>query len=103
MDRKRIHDEVVEILSAKLHNLPGLHPDEDFDYENQKLVPEISKEPLDIAEVGMDLEDAFGINFEETMPGDVGMETVGKVIDFIAGRVSEREARGKAARVEAGE
>jgi hypothetical protein len=103
MDRKRIHDEVVEILSAKLNNLPPLHPDEEFDYENQKLVPEITKEPLDIAEVGMDLEDAFGINFEETMPGDAGMETIGKVIDFIAGRVAEREARAKAAKVEDGE
>ena len=100
MDRKRIHDEVVEILAAKLHNLPGLHPDEEFDYENQKLVPDITKEPLDIAEVGMDLEDAFGINFEDLMPGDAGMETIGKVIDFIAGKVNERENRAKAAKAE---
>ena len=96
MDRKRIHDEVVEILAAKLHNLPALHPDEEFDYENQKLVPEITKEPLDIAEVGMDLEDAFGINFEEAMPGDAGMETIGKLIDFVARRVAEREAKAQA-------
>jgi acyl carrier protein len=103
MDRKRIHDEVVEILAAKLHNLPALHPDEEFDYENQKLVPDITKEPLDIAEVGMDLEDAFGINFEETMPGEADMETIGKLIDFIAGKVSDREAKAKLAKAEAEE
>lgn len=103
MDRKRIHDEVVEILAAKLHNLPALHPDEEFDYENQKLVPEITKEPLDIAEVGMDLEDAFGINFEEAMPGDPGMETIGKLIDFVASRVAEREAKAQAQKTAAEE
>ena len=103
MDRKRIHDEIVEILAAKLHNLPGLDPDSDFDYENQKLIPDITKEPLDIAEVGMDLEDAFGLNFDETMPGDVGMETIGKLIDFVAGKVSDREAKAKAQQAAANE
>jgi len=103
MDRKRIHDEIVEILAAKLHNLPGLDPDGDFDYENQTLIPDITKEPLDIAEVGMDLEDAFGLNFEEIMPGDVGMETIGKLIDFVAGKVSDREAKAKAQQAAANE
>jgi len=96
MDRKRIHDEVVEILSLKLHGLPTLNSDKDFDYEQQKLVPDITKEPLDIAEVSMDLEDAFGFNFEEVMPGEPGMETIGKLIDFIAAKVADREARAKA-------
>ena len=95
MDRKRIHDEVVEILAAKLHNLPALHPDEEFDYENQKLVPEITKEPLDIAEVGMDLEDAFGINFEEALPGSEGLETIGLLVDHIHLKINAPRAGAK--------
>lgn len=97
MDRKRIRDEIVEILCAKLHNLPQPSDEDDFDYEAQVLVPDITKDPLDIAEVSMDLEDAFGVNFEETMPGDPGMETIGKVIDYVAGRLEGREEAAKAA------
>lgn len=83
MERTRVHDEVIEILSHKLNALPPLRPDEEYDYENQVLLPDITKDPLDIAEVSMDLEDAFGINFEEVLPGDPGMETIGKVVDYI--------------------
>lgn len=89
MDRKRIADEVVEIMSNKLHNLP--HPQDvaDFsEYEHQRLVPDITKDPLDIAEVAMDLEDAFGVNFEEALPGEAGMETIGQVIDYLSQRIN---------------
>ncbi len=93
MDRKRIREEVIEILANKLHKLPTPPPsweddDEEFDYDGQVLRPEVTDNHLDIAEVAMDLEDAFGINFEETMPGDAGMETIGKVVDYIDGRLS---------------
>jgi acyl carrier protein len=91
MDRSRVRDEVVEILAHKLHNLPPLHPDEEFDYESQALIPDITKDPLDIQELAMDLEDAFGINFEETLPGDSGMETIGKVADYIHGVLQKRD------------
>lgn len=93
MDRKRIADEVVEILSHKLHNLP--HPKDvvDFsEYEHQKLVPDITKDPLDIAEVAMDLEDAFGVNFDKDLPGDPGMDTIGSVIDYLHQRVNRTRA-----------
>ena len=103
MDRKRIREEVVEILCAKLHNLPQPSDEDDFDYENQPLVPDITKDPLDIAEVSMDLEDAFGVNFEDTMPGDSGMETIGKVVDYLDGRISRREEAAAKARAEAEE
>jgi acyl carrier protein len=83
MDRKRIHDEVIEILAHKLHAVPPLGSDDGFDYESQILVPDITKDPLDIAEVSMDLEDAFGFNFDAVMPGEAGMETVGKLIEHI--------------------
>jgi len=91
MDRSRVHDEVIEILAHKLNALPPLSPDDDFDYENQILVPDITKDPLDIAEVSMDLEDAFGINFDENLPGEPGMETIGKVVDFIHGILAKRQ------------
>jgi hypothetical protein len=90
MDRKRIRDEVVEILAHKLHRLPPPADGEQdgFDYEAQRLVPEITDNHLDIAEVSMDLEDAFGVNFEDVLPGGAGMETIGQVVEFIASRLS---------------
>ena len=103
MDRKRIREEVVEILCAKLHNLPQPSHEDDFDSETQALVPDITKDPLDIAEVSMDLEDAFGVNFEDTMPGDGGMETIGKVVDYLDERIALREAAAAKARAEAEE
>lgn len=89
MDKKRIRDEVIEVLAHKLHRLPQLTDgDADgFDYAAQKLMPDITDNHLDIAEVAMDLEDAFGINFEESLPGGQGLETIGQVIDYIATRL----------------
>ena len=103
MDRKRIRDEVIEILCAKLHNLPQPSDEDDFDYDTQVLVPEITKDPLDIAEVSMDLEDAFGVNFEEILPGDSGMETIGKVVDYLESRIIGQQKRTAATRKELAE
>jgi acyl carrier protein len=103
MDRKRIRDEVIEILCAKLHNLPQPSDEDDFDYDTQVLVPEITKDPLDIAEVSMDLEDAFGVNFEEILPGDTGMETIGKVVDYLESRIIGQQKRTAATRKELAE
>jgi acyl carrier protein len=88
MDRKRIRDEVIEILCSKLHNLPHPGEDDTVDYEHQALVPDITKDPLDIAEVAMDLEDAFGVNFDEALPGEPNMETIGKVVDYLDRRIN---------------
>jgi hypothetical protein len=89
MDAKRIRDEVIEILANKLHRLPTLvDGDSDgFDFAAQKLVPDITDNHLDIAEVAMDIEDAFGVNFEEVLPGGQGMETIGQVIEFVAAKL----------------
>ena len=98
MDRKRVFEEVIEILSNKLHQLPPLptdpNEDADFDYENQALVPDITSNHLDIAEVSMDLEDAFGVNFEESLPGSEGLETIGKVVDHIHSKISSARVGG---------
>ncbi len=89
MDSKRIRDEVIEILANKLHRLPTLvDGDSDgFDFAAQKLVPDITDNHLDIAEVAMDIEDAFGVNFEEVLPGGQGMETIGQVIEFVSAKL----------------
>ena len=94
MDSKRIRDEVIEILANKLHRLPTLHDGEaeGFDFGAQRLIPDITDNHLDIAEVAMDLEDAFGVNFEEVLPGGQGMETIGQVIAFIDGKLKAVEA-----------
>jgi acyl carrier protein len=93
MDRDRVRDEVIEILANKLHRLPTppIHPEADeepFDYEGQKLVPDVTDNHLDIAEVAMDLEDAFGFNFDDVLPGGEGLETIGKLVDFIHQRIT---------------
>jgi hypothetical protein len=91
MDRKRIRDEVVEILANKLTRLPPLPSsgqDDGFDYDACVLRPDITDNNLDIAEVTMDLEDAFGVNFDEAQPGDPNMETIGLIVDFITGRLT---------------
>jgi acyl carrier protein len=100
MDRRRIREEVIEILANKLHKLPPPPPswdedEEEFDYDAQVLKPDVTDNHLDIAEVSMDLEDAFGINFDDSLPGDQGLETIGKVIDFIEQRVTSAHQKQK--------
>ena len=98
MEKKRIREEVIEIMCNKLHNLPHPGDDDEFDYDKQALVPDITKDPLDIAEVSMDLEDAFGVNFDEALPGEAGLETIGRVVDFLDRRINnERRLPRKAA------
>lgn len=97
MERDRVRDEVIEILANKLHRLPPppvhLEPDEEpYDYEGQKLVPDVTDNHLDIAEVAMDLEDAFGFNFDESLPGSEGLETIGQLVDVIHRKVTAARA-----------
>lgn len=90
MDRARIRDEVIEILCAKLHTLPLPIDEPDFDYDAQNLVPDVTDNDLDIAEVAMDLEDAFGFNFDGATPGEGDLATIGAVIDLIHARLEAR-------------
>lgn len=83
MDRKRIAEEVVEILCNKLPALPLPVEDPDFDYEGTRLIPDITENKLDIAEVVMDLEDAFDISFSDAQPGDESLPKIGDIIDYI--------------------
>ena len=89
MDRKRIRDEVIEILCHKLPALPLPDEDPEFDYEAQALVPDVTDNNLDIAEVVMDLEDAFDVPFDGPQPGEEGMETIGDIVDYLQTKVGE--------------
>ena len=92
LSRARIRDELIELLCEKLLNLHTPHDVEpDYDYESIRLMPDITDNELDLAEVAMDIEDAFGIAFEDNhLPGGRDLETIGKIIDFIAGSLKER-------------
>lgn len=92
MDRKRVADEVIELLCAKLLTLPLPIDDPEFDYEGQQLCPDVTDNELDIAEVAMDLEDAFDIQFKGTMPGSEELPTIGDVITFIYERVNNPDS-----------
>jgi hypothetical protein len=92
LNRTRIRDELIELLCEKLLNLPTPHDVEpDHDYESTRLMPDITDNELDLAEVAMDIEDAFGIAFEDNhLPGGRDLETIGKIIDYIAQSLKER-------------
>ncbi|MHC5067930.1 MAG: hypothetical protein ACYTF0_05020 [Planctomycetota bacterium] len=89
MDRKRVAEEVIEILCNKLPQLPLPSEDPDYDYDAQRLVPDITENELDIAEITMDLEDAFDIAFTDVQPGDADLKTIANVIDCIQAMVNE--------------
>ncbi len=90
LDRNRIAEEVIDILCTKLHTLPLPEDADDFDYEGQTLIGEVTEDPLDVAEVTMDLEDAFGISFDDVQPGEKGLETIAEIIDTIASMVGKQ-------------
>lgn len=91
MDRARILEEVVEIISHKLHSLPPWGQYLPPDYEIRTFTPELTLNGLDIAEVGMDIEDAFGVAFEHDL-GTPGLQTIGQVVDYIASQHKARYA-----------
>ena len=83
MEIQRIRDEVLEVFTDKLPRLPPLHVGSAFDFDNQVIAPDVTDDPLDIAELTMALEDAFGILFDDKVPGDSGMERIIDVVHFI--------------------
>jgi len=83
MELERISEEVIEIFTNKLTRLPPMNVGSAFDFTNQIIVPDITDDPLDIAELTMALEDAFEILFEDKIPGDSGMETIKDVVQYV--------------------
>lgn len=83
MELDRVREEVIEILTEKLNRLPPMSVGDAFNFNDQIIAPDITDDPLDIAEVTMALEDAFGILFDDKVPGDSGLETVKDVVEHI--------------------
>lgn len=83
MKLERILEEVVEVFCKKLSRLPPMNVGDAFDFHNQVIAPDITNDPLDIAELTMALEDAFGILFQDKSPGDSGLETIKDVAQFV--------------------
>lgn len=89
MNRQRIHEEVVELLCHKLPQLPLPSEEPLFDYDTQKLVPDVTANELDIAEIAMDIEDAFGIVLDQQL-GSEELPTIGSISDYIHAQLAER-------------
>ncbi len=90
MDRKRIADEVIELLCNKLPSLPLPADNPDFDYMSVRLIPDITSNDLDIAEISMDIEDAFEVAFAEYLPGSEGLPTISSIVDYIESQLNEQ-------------
>jgi acyl carrier protein len=102
MERARIRAEVIELISHKLYSLPPIAANGDeggHDYDGTRIrtvkgddgqveTQGLTDNPLDLHEVGMDLEDAFGVSFDDKLPGDEGLETIGDVVAHIHARVN---------------
>ncbi len=102
MDRARIRAEVIEILAHKLYSLPPIPANGDeggHDYDGTRIRTTktdagevehqgLTDNPLDLHEVGMDLEDAFGVSFDDKLPGDEGLETIKDVVEHVHARVN---------------
>ncbi|MHC5067928.1 MAG: acyl carrier protein [Planctomycetota bacterium] len=76
-----INTKVIEIIAERLSK------DAADITESSNIVADLGADSLDIAEIMMDLEDAFGIKLEDDQAE--GPKTVGDIVSFIAGKVSE--------------
>lgn len=74
-----IKTKVIEIIAERLSKEAATIT------EASSIVADLGADSLDIAEIMMDLEDAFGIKLEEDQAE--GPKTVGDVITFIEGKV----------------
>jgi len=78
-----IKDKVIEIIAERLSKDKGSIS------ENSNVVADLGADSLDIAEIMMDLEDAFGIKLEDDQAE--GPQTVGDIIAHIEKKVAESQ------------
>jgi len=76
-----IKNKVIEIIADRLSK------EADSISENSNVVADLGADSLDIAEIMMDLEDAFGIKLEDDQ--QQGPQTVGDIINYIESKVAE--------------
>jgi acyl carrier protein len=75
-----IRNKVIEIISERLSKESDTITDE------SNVIADLGADSLDIAEIMMDLEDAFGIKLEEE---NDGLKTIGDIVSYIEGKVAE--------------
>ncbi len=74
-----IRNKVIDIIADRLSRDKATIP------EASNIVADLGADSLDIAEIMMDLEDAFGVKLEE----DQDLKTIGDVIKYLEGKVAK--------------
>ncbi|MBA2482781.1 MAG: acyl carrier protein [Planctomycetes bacterium] len=74
-----IRNKVIEIIADRLSR------DKATITEASNVVADLGADSLDIAEIMMDLEDAFGVKLEE----DQDLKTIGDIVKYIEGKVAK--------------
>jgi acyl carrier protein len=74
-----IRNKVIDIIADRLSR------DKATITEASNIVADLGADSLDIAEIMMDLEDAFGVKLEE----DQDLKTIGDVIKYLEGKVAK--------------
>ncbi len=75
-----IASKVIEVIAERLSKEP------DGITEASNVIADLGADSLDIAEIMMDLEDAFGVKVEEDTEG---LNTIGDIVKYIEGKVAE--------------
>lgn len=75
-----IANKVIEVIAERLSKEP------DGITEASNVIADLGADSLDIAEIMMDLEDAFGVKVEEDTEG---LNTIGDIVKYIEGKVAE--------------
>jgi acyl carrier protein len=74
-----IKTKVIDIIADRLSR------DKATITEASNVVADLGADSLDIAEIMMDLEDAFGVKLEE----DQDLKTIGDIVKYIEGKVAK--------------
>ncbi len=75
-----ISSKVIEVIAERLSKDPeGVT-------EASNIIADLGADSLDIAEIMMDLEDAFGVKVEEDTEG---LNTIGDIVKYVEGKVAE--------------
>ncbi len=75
-----VASKVIEVIAERLSKDP------ESVTEASNVIADLGADSLDIAEIMMDLEDAFGIKVEEDTEG---LNTIGDIVKYIEGKVAE--------------
>jgi acyl carrier protein len=75
-----VRNKVIEIIADRLSR------DKASITEASNVIADLGADSLDIAEIMMDLEDAFGVKLEE----DQDLKTIGDIVKYIEGKVAAK-------------